>query len=403
MRVQHSIRRSQLAALLLILVIHASVSDGAEYTFVKVADSASGDFRFIYPSQLNDGAQVAFDAELSDGTLGIALWQNGQPELVIAAGQPFENGRISNPTLARLNNNGVIAFSALRFGSVTTGLRGVFTIKDDTITRIAPLDPQAPHSSLSLAINNRNLVAFDAPNPSHNNILAGDGTRVYPIALGDEFRASMSVHDLNDSGQVAFDAFGIDDRRLYVGDGTHTETIAIARHFPQPGEFDNFPDIKINESGLIVFNAHIRDNGYVLYKSVNGQRTALASTSEPDINLIEGFEINDRGDLVFSTTLDQGGSAIFLQTDEGRQKILQTGDVLLGAPVTDVAVREINNAGVIMFSAGRADGSRGLYLAIPEPTNIALAIVGSLVVIACRIRRMLMRYHDQDSSKPPAQ
>jgi hypothetical protein len=371
-----------------ILIIYAPCCSAADYSFVKVADSNAGQFRYVNIAQLNDQNQVAFDARLADESLGIALWENGASELAVITGQPFENGRLSIPTRSRLNNDGTIAFSAVRFGTVQTGYQGVFTVNDGDIRRIAPLDPDAYHFSATLAINDTGLVAFDAPSPSFNSILAGDGTRIYPIAPADEFRASMLVGDLNNTGKAAFYAFGIDERTLYVSDGIQTTVIARAPHTAQPGNpFDDLGGIKINDQDVVVFRAHLRDDGYALYQNDGGALTEIESGIGNEINLIEGFDNNDFGDILFSATLDQGGTALFLQTAAGREKILQTGDILLGEPISGVGAGEINNNGVIMFAASRADGSFGLYLAIPEPMSLALGLVASFVLLVGLIRR----------------
>ena len=81
---------------------------------------------------------------------------------------------------------------------------------------------------------------------------------------------------------------------------------------------------------------------------------------------------NKKGTVAFWALLDNGIRGIFTGPDPVADKVIATGDLLFGLPVTDVNFPQgigLNNRGQVAFIAELNDGTEGVYRADPAPPN----------------------------------
>ncbi len=85
-----------------------------------------------------------------------------------------------------------------------------------------------------------------------------------------------------------------------------------------------------------------------------------------------GNSINNRGTVTFLARLDAGGSGVFTGPDPVADKVIATGDPLLGSTVANLAISQsepgvgLNEKGQIAFFAELANGTQGIYRADPK-------------------------------------
>lgn len=140
------------------------------------------------------------------------------------------------------------------------------------------------------------------------------------------------------------------------------------------GAADDAALFRVDESGLV----QIARDGQ-LAPSGNGW-LVMSESSLP--------EMNDSGQLVFNAglTSTSGGAAdsgaMFFWSDEtGLTELFRIGDALLGSTITGLRLPVINNLGQIAFGFTLSDGRQGIAIySIPEPTTIALVLMGVLIL-----------------------
>jgi len=92
----------------------------------------------------------------------------------------------------------------------------------------------------------------------------------------------------------------------------------------------------------------------------------------------------DHGTVAFYATLKSGGSGIFTGPDAVANKVIATGDTLLGSTVSSLSfgTRQLNNAGALAFTVALADGRQVIVRAAPNPAPSfpAISIAESNIV-----------------------
>jgi hypothetical protein len=267
----------------------------------------------------NDLGQVSFAARLDDGSEAILVGSGG-PLTTIARTEPGDFNFFVFDT--SLNNGGQVAFSA-------------------------ELDPQ---------------FNFD------EGLFVGSGgpvTTVY-LASTSDFAGALGRPSINDAGEIAFEERldnGTDGIFLFTGG--RFLTIVDDR-----GRVDSARDPQLNNGGLVVFNAAL-DNGErgVFTQGRRGPLTTVADSSGPfSFFSFFGPAINDAGQVAFGASLDTGEFGIFTGPDPVADRVIATGDRLMGSTVISVTVcsEGLNNAGEIVFVAQLEDGRRGIFVATPR-------------------------------------
>ncbi|WP_189525066.1 DUF7453 family protein [Nostoc sp. 'Peltigera membranacea cyanobiont' 232] len=104
--------------------------------------------------------------------------------------------------------------------------------------------------------------------------------------------------------------------------------------------------------------------------------------------------------VAFLANLSTGGEGIFTGADISQDKVIATGDTLLGSTVTQLGFSSqgLNNSGQIAFYATLADGISGIFRAdpqtiqsqlVPESTNTWGIITFGMVVMGLIKKRVL--------------
>lgn len=260
-----------------------------------------------------------------------------------------------------------------------------------TFTRIAesPNDIIVPGGAPT--INNHGQVAFDGQvmsppslivTPISPQIMRGDGgpltviasqaSSVSPSLVG----FTPSAYAINDAGQVAFGAYhNGPGSGVYLSDGT---TIVELSDNTDPNIYP-----AINQSGTLAWRMSTPTGGGIFYGTIGpilvieaGATHSYLALGNPDINSHStmAFRVQDHspGGGAF------GEERIFASTPgAGTFEVTSTstgGWATTGGAIADNVV--IGDSGGIAFQAiKQADGSQGVYLAIPGPTGYVISTV----------------------------
>jgi len=295
------------------------------------------------------------------------------------------------PLITAVSGNGMM---------VTNAIRNIIDVHDGTV--LGQLDPSdqfqlgtGPDDFYEVSINNRGSVAFTGGVLETCRLSSGstfttfdqgifrfDGKTTTTIAtLGwpHDLGFLLAAPSINESGKVAFLVRsvvdlcpvtpGIEPGSLYVGNGT--DLVKIAEVFTAPS---------LNNQGEVGFIAVT--GGALSILVSDGTRTRIvADTNGPFAYFPQAFSflgnsisLNDRGDVAFMAVLDDGDLGIFTGPDEVKDKVIATGDLLVGSSVSGGIIlsnQSLNNNGQIAFQATLADGRMVIVRAEPkkQPLN----------------------------------
>ncbi len=352
-------------------------AEAADFVFTTIADS-SGEFAaFSKTPALNNAGQAVFLVTFDSSSHKEIRVDDGVSFTVIAStasGAGFSNfyGEQS------INNNGSVAF----YGYSTTDGVGIFSGDGTGITTIANIFGEfgGYNTYDPPGINDDGLVAFHGKpqlsSPLYpEGIFTGSGGPVSVIANVNFSNFSGKV-SINNSGKVLFRAsLTTDDVTfggIFVGSGGgSTTTIADTL-----GVFGGFAGASLSESGLVGFVADYAGGDGVYTGDGTTTTTIVESTDSPYSDFTNEVAINASGDLVFRANLDAGGSGLFCGPDPVADKVIMTGDALLGSTVQDVhiQVESLNDLGQIAFWVSLSDGTEAIVLADPQPAFLEVAI-----------------------------
>jgi hypothetical protein len=353
-----------------------SSAAATSYTFTDIADTAGPFGRFgVYPS-INAAGTVAFEADLTNGQLGVFTGRGG-PVTTIAetgVGSPF--GSFGFPVI---NQRGTVAFVA-----GTSAGTGIFTATRGAVTPVVDniLPPFEGFADPSL--NRAGTSAFVAElKTGELQVLKGTGP---PFTVVADNRGTIDGFvnngtSINARGTVAFSArFKVGGAGVFTGRGGNLTAIAdtdgIFSGFGQ-----DFP--KINNQGKVAFVGDLKSGDQGVFLGTGKTLTTIADTRE-GFSLFVNTDINNRGTVAFSGFLDAGGEGIFTGADLTADRVIGTGDVLDGATVirlgggAGLSRIDLNDRGQLVFGATLSDGREGIFRAdpalepVPEPPTLLL-------------------------------
>jgi hypothetical protein len=317
-----------------------------------------------------------------------------------------------------INDNGLVAFSDYR----------MMTTDGRTTTILATLLPNP--SAHCLSINNNGFVAFRFVNAQNNvrSLLVSDGTTTRTLATDNTgnngsyfYLSDTTTLSINDNGTVPFEAVTPAGWSLYTADGfgpvrtvraggsqspainnagtivcrdadtSAVEIVKDASRYTLATAYQwAAPDINDFDVAAVVSTQHqiTVGNGIDPPTYIDGSKyAALGSTTWIDFGY-PSLAINNQGVVVFGAFTDRvdGTYGVFTGPDPIADKVIQEGDTLLGATVTDLSFSRggFNNRGQIAFNATLSDGTSGVFVAtpIPEPSTVVLLAAGALGLIA---------------------
>ncbi len=359
-----------LAARIVVTPVPSRTATG--YAFTKIADT-HGPFRaFPRPGlvALSHTGTVVFRAKLDAGSEGIFTGAGSAFSAVAESGHGFAEFRQLDP-FPSLSASGAVVWH----GTLRSGAEGIFMRNGSSVTSI--VDAQGPfHSFGHPTVNTAGAVAFQAG-------LDGQGGGVFLAKRGaigaiahtdGPFDGFLGRPSINDKETVAFGArldsgeMGIYARRR----GSPPTTIADTT-----GPFRALRGPSLNDRGTVAFHAcmdHASSDcrpavsaAQGLFAGNGGPVVKIADTTGP-FDALGNPTLNNAGQAAFVARLDSGHSGIFTGPDADRDKVLVTGDRLLGSEVADLGFFHglgFNDAGQIAFYARLQDGTEGIFLASP--------------------------------------
>lgn len=335
----------------------------AEYSFQSIVDSSSGLTQFS-GTAINSAGLIAFRAELTGGGEGVFIGGAGPLIPVADIGGSFLN--LDDDSLS-INIAGLVAFSAsLDPGPCTSwGCEGVFAGDGELVLTIADGSGMFAGFNPGTAINDSGRVAFRAgKDMGGSGLFTKLGSEVTTIADVSGFLDSINGFSMNNAGTVAFRGAYFGGAGMYVGSGSGLATIADTS-----GPFSSIPGTPdINDRGEILFSASLDAGGSGVYLSSGGVNTPLVSSSGPFSTFADRPCINARGDVAFHATLDAGGSGIFTGDDPALHAVVRVGDPMFGSTISSIhATRfDFNNGGQIAFAYSLTNGTSGIAVATPH-------------------------------------
>lgn len=365
---------SLIAIALLVQGAQTAWSATADYTFQQIARSGRmfDPFGFDAPVVNNNGA-VGYKATRVNGTSAIFRNQGHAPTLIAGEHRFNRFGSITinfsgqvgfEGSPRNVNGEGIFRGSG---GAVQT-IAGTRDLGDFDFVNAGP----SMNVSGQVAFIGERIVGSDFI----DGVYVGNGGPVVPIydetGQFDDFIGNPS---LNDQGQAAFLATldtGVGG--LFLGNGGAVTTVA-----DESGPFGSvfgFSDPSLNEQGQVAFRAGTDQNpdqpsggstgeGIFLYD--NGTVITIFHGNVGDFASLGNPSLNNQGQVAFIIEPTFGQQILVTGPDFVADRVIGTGDVLLGRTVSGVLFsREgLNDVGQLAFTAFFEDGSAGVFLATP--------------------------------------
>jgi T5SS/PEP-CTERM-associated repeat protein len=340
------------------------LSEGVAQNY-RVASEADG-FSSFQSAVINNSGVVLFSGIRNGGKQGVYKAAGGAISTILEGSSPNQHP-VGGSAIA-MNNMGLMALEVLTtFGSgfvvITNGpilgpanagglpVGAVQGLSDDgwlAVSRafvVAPYPGSGPGISPCLTcpnvqMNNRHqILSFGPVNASGTPIEVVDVqivTRFFPSGTGiQEVKSVLPVR---------------------------TNVVATV-----PSQAGSAP-AKMNDNGTVAYLATTPAGALAIYLA--GRSDPFVSSRPPnslpgtnDFVLDGSFAINNQGDVAFdagSSTLRRAG--IFKGTNALTDKIVATGDIVAGSPITVGSVLAFNDKGQVIFTGSDAQGN-GLWVA----------------------------------------
>jgi hypothetical protein len=334
----------------------------ATYTFTEIARANTGlgagfDFSDILAYgvdpgvSINSAGVVAFRAAENSVVSGVYYGSGGTITQVADDddGSPF-TGFYGTPSI---NASNQVAFKA----SVDPMTTGIFRGDGGPVTTIVTTSPGGFGGlGEKPAINSSGDVAFLT---SPAGVHVGSGGPLVPLYAYGDLKGIEPVSDpaFNDLGQVAFQGTALGIHGIHRGSGGPVTTVMDL----DSGFFTGAGDASMNGISSSVAWRSFTAVGEGIFQSSGGAPMTVADTFGP----YSGFALSgdpsvSASGVVFHATLDEGGHGLFAGPDPVADKVIRTGDALLGSTVVSLqplARTSMNDLGQIGFVAylGNAD------------------------------------------------
>ncbi|WGV27193.1 DUF7453 family protein [Halotia branconii] len=355
-------------------LLPTSKATAAAITFKKIIDTTSSPLNGSYPNlfspAINDSGRVAFIAEDETGR-GIFTSNGGSiTKITDTISGSFDT--IGNPAI---NNSGIVAFRAALKGGVLNGVGpgvGIYTGNGGALNTISFNANAGSFLVSQPSINNSGTVAF-ADNES-GDIYTSKNRKLNLVANADGGNPVI-----NNQGTVSFVLPGAS---LVTRNNQVTTTIADTKSSFSSLSGDGSP---LNDEGTVAFLAYLNSGEQSIFTGNGGSLNTIADTKGAFSTFVGSPAINNQGTVAFWAFLNSGEEGIFTGSDPVKNKVIATGDQLLGSTVTEISsfgLEGLNNRDQIAFGARLANGTEGIYVAttaVPEPYTVAssgLALAG---------------------------
>ncbi|MGE0535155.1 MAG: choice-of-anchor tandem repeat NxxGxxAF-containing protein [Pirellulales bacterium] len=370
-----------------------TVASAAQVITTIATTSAQGGLGMTIPS-INNNGQVAF-IDTSPGTNGIYVGAGGPLTTVATSGTLFNQyGAGGGTTLSPdagpvINDLGEIAFWANTTGSISAP--GILKAQVGSLTTIvtgaAPVGAMGGSAySGAPQISNSGTVAFTANRfggfPGAG-VFTGDGGPLTPIIQTNTETRYPIDPAISNNGTVAYEWTTLGPTGAPVADNLYLLHNGITTPIGSTN-FGFFTFLAVNDLGYVAASS-----GSQIQMGNGGSfSTVLAASSE--FSHFRTLSLNNLNDLVFDALRPTGEHGIYRGPDPVADKVIATGDTLLGATVMQLAFgrRGFNDHGDVAFWARLDNGQQGIFVAsVPEPTSISLMLSGAVLVFAAHRRR----------------
>lgn len=346
-------------------------------TFTNVTDSTSPIFKGFgaYPT-INDSGEVAYNAELDAGGIGIFKTDvNGNTVKIADDGTGAPS----------INNAGEVA-SRQFVGAEVQLYKGTSSAALQTITQTGNYFNSFPGYTYLADTGISVFYATRSPaSPVLRGIYAGIGIGqtaqvIDSTGVFNSFGANPSI---NNAGEVAFSA-SLDTPvgGIWVGNtsGNNATQPVITMQTSSLYNFDGAPFI--NDNGEIAFLAN-EVGPAVFMINQDGSNLRKIADSAGEFSQLRSPVTNNVGTFVFFAFTDQGGHGIFTGPDVLANKIIATGDPLFGSTVASLGFfRGLSNDNQIAFFYSLADGRSGIARAKLTSQNNPVAVASRKAVDA---------------------
>jgi hypothetical protein len=366
-------------------VVDVAVARGSQYAFTRIAEMDSSDGEFLKAS-VNALGSVSFAGKPQGSVRGIYVGNGGPLTTITDVSDP----RFVQFYHSEINNAGALVFGAGR----AAGHNAVYVAPSDGtgLPRLI-VQPDAEFFGPGgvASINDSGLVAFSAF--THTQVV-GIYTMRSPRGPRNTIvtSATLSVigghNAVNAKGQVVLEGtFPNGVRAVLVGSGGPLTTIADT----SGGAFTNVGSPDINDASRVTFIARRSDGQYGVYKGGGPSAPILIADTAGAFSSFVDPAINENDQVAFMAFLDSGGTGVFTGPDPVADRVIGTGDVVLGRTVAEVwfGFRNLNDAGSIAFWTRFADGTSAILRAdpVPEPGLLVFGAVAFLLAAGRHRRR----------------
>ena len=195
-----------LVAVASVLVMLGAPPRASAFDYQKVLVAATGDFlggkilRLVAHPSLNNGGQVAFYVQFTDGGSGMALWDGGSAKLLVASGQQIgENKVLGVYCQPSMNDGGDVAFAG-DFQGPRGRFSAVVRSSDGNLQLLVRTDQPLKGLLLSRlgcpSLNGLGEVAFRG--------WFGTTSGIFTASQGDLYVAILSQNNVQASNDIAY-------------------------------------------------------------------------------------------------------------------------------------------------------------------------------------------------------
>lgn len=358
------------------------------YDFTRVADSATDGFDpFSFGcAAINAPGDIAFRAGrlAPDGfnTVPGVYRANAGGTLTIIAEDPRRFVVIgSNPSI---NDSGQVSFAATLDGGKKDDTEAILRGDGRKLTTIASTADRFNFFGFDTSISNSGEVAFRAELDEEfgfdEGLFSGTGAKkggvtTHYLTSTSDFDGSNARPSINNLGDIAFEESIDFVPGIFVGrEGDFTQIAA-------PDPEDSFGEPVLNDAGTAAFQRSLTDEttGEFVEEIVTGDGGPLTTVADTRGEFaFFGFRppsLNNRGDVAFHATLDDGTAGIFVGPDPIADRVISTGDTLDGAIVQNLTFCEegLSDSGELAFVATLEDPdtTEGFRVAVFRATPVS--------------------------------
>uniref|UniRef100_Q022K5 Uncharacterized protein n=1 Tax=Solibacter usitatus (strain Ellin6076) TaxID=234267 RepID=Q022K5_SOLUE len=337
-----------------------------EFEFTNVVDSTHGFTGFQSFPSINNKSAVTFVASRNGTGQGVFQMRDGELTTIAST----LDGLVNFGNEAPINASGVVAFTA----TTPTGSLAIFTgdghtkklIADSKVNGLLRLGVGAP------AINAAGTVAFssirtDLGSPS--SVFTGNGGPLTAVVTTSRTGfGSFGNVAINDAGKIVFSAnLSNGVQGIFTAPGTPVDIVDTNTH----PEFGSFGDPVINNGGTIADAAFFFSS--IGLEIITGNAKGITPRNDPanpPFTDSEHPSLNNHGAVAFyafpiSGTSDPTG--IFLEVSGGHSLIpvIKPGDSLFGSTVNSVDLGRfaLNDRFELAFQYTLNDGRSGIAIA----------------------------------------